>query len=396
MNRRFTWLLFAVAISLLAASAAAQELLDGEFGNIDLGRPLIEPKRFPTLKELRSAARKPQITTVMMFKLYGDGNNHYLPIWSADGMRLAFQRSNVQERSSKILLYQTLSQPQPQSLSDDPQAYDYMFRWGQNSAGAYAFVRIAAEAGGVQVYFAPADGEAAPRTKGAGRYASPALYERTDGIWRLAYDRDGQLLHEAFNAAETIESPLDLGRGTSPRWSRDGFRLLLARGRAGGQLAAYDIALRNLKTGKESLLSKSAVVRSPMWSPTEEHVAWYAKDAGDNKPWRIEVGAAAGTGAARPVGGDVVVNANFEAEGPAWEPSGRRLWYFSHRQHQQAYYPLVTTDLASSEETVVDYPNRCTTPTDLAVNPLTVVPEIVFVAHEGLPQDLFVLFLNHY
>jgi hypothetical protein len=44
----------------------------------------------------------------------------------------------------------------------------------------------------------------------------------------------------------------------------------------------------------------------------------------------------------------------------------------------------------------VDYPKRCTTPGDLAVNPATAVPEMAFAAHDGLPRDLFIVFLNHY
>ncbi len=94
----------------------AQSLLPGEFGDIDLGRTLLEPNRFPTVKELREAVREPQIRSVVMLKLHADGNNHYLPAWSHDGMRLAFQRSNLKQRASKILLFPTLSQPKPSVL----------------------------------------------------------------------------------------------------------------------------------------------------------------------------------------------------------------------------------------------------------------------------------------
>ena len=396
-----TWRIAKLAVLVLALvsatglPAARGQLLEGEFGDIDLGRPLVEPKRFPTLKELRAAVRQSEIRSVFMFKLYGDTNNHYLPVWSADGLRLAFQRSNVQERSSKLLAYPWLSQAQPLNLSDQESAYDYMFRWGQNSAGGYAFVRIDSETAGVHVLFSAGEEAPAPKTSGGGRHASPSLYQRTDGIWRLAYERDGQLMHEAFRGDGAVEAPLPLGRGAAPRWSSDGYRLLFARGR-GNQLGAYDIAVLNLKTEKESLISNSPVVRSPTWSPGEDLAAYYAKEAGDNKPWRIEVASIAGSGKPRVVASDVVVNANFETEGPSWEPSGRRIWYFSHRRRQQAYYPLVAADVAGGEELVVDYPSRVTTPNDLAVNPMTEVPEMVFVAHQDLPQDVFVLFLNHY
>jgi hypothetical protein len=65
-----------------------------------------------------------------------------------------------------------------------------------------------------------------------------------------------------------------------------------------------------------------------------------------------------------------------------------------HRK--QAYYPLLAADVTTGKIDVIDYPNRCTTPYDLAVNPVTEVPEVAFMAHDGLPQDLFIVFMNHY
>jgi hypothetical protein len=72
------------------------------------------------------------------------------------------------------------------------------------------------------------------------------------------------------------------------------------------------------------------------------------------------------------------------------------VWFFSHGRREQAYYPLVAADRETGQSLVVHYPRRCTTPNDLAVNPATAVPEMAFVAVDGLTQDLFVLFLNHF
>ena len=96
------------------------------------------------------------------------------------------------------------------------------------------------------------------------------------------------------------------------------------------------------------------------------------------------------------IGDDVMVNPDFESEGPSWEPSGQRLWYFSHAQREGAYYPLVATDLETGKTQTIHYTKRCTTPSDLAVNPAAKAPEMVFVGHEGLTQDLYVVILNHY
>ena len=42
------------------------------------------------------------------------------------------------------------------------------------------------------------------KTTGRGSYLAPALYRRTDGIWRLAYEHDGQLEHEAWNNSDQL------------------------------------------------------------------------------------------------------------------------------------------------------------------------------------------------
>jgi hypothetical protein len=372
----------------------AQSPLPGEFSDINLGRGLLEPGRFPTVKELRDAVREPKIRSVAMLKLHGDGNNHYLPTWSFDGARLAFQRSNIKERASKMLLFPTLSQLKPAVVDETNPAFDHMFRWGQASDAGYCFSRIDAETGSVHLMLATEGGAPLQHTKGAGRYLSPALYERTDGIWRLAYEKDGELMLEAWRGKEVIDEPIEIGRGSSPRWSASGNALLMARARS-GRIGAFDIAVRVLPD-KETQLSTSDVVRSPAWSPDEQYAAYFAKDAGDNKPWRIEVAAVSGQPKGRVVAQDVVVNASFEADEPTWQPDSRRVWCFSHRHRQQTYYPLVAVDVAGGNEQVIDYPKRCTNPGDLAINPRTIVPELVFVGHDGLPQDVYVLFLNHY
>jgi Tol biopolymer transport system component len=269
-----------------------------------------------------------------------------------------------------------------------------MFRWGQSSPSGYAFSRIDPESGDVHLLLSTDDAPPAPRTKGSGRYLMPALYERTDGIWRMAYEKNGEVMLEAWRGKEVIDAPFALCRGTSPRWNFSGSALLIARARGGGKLGAYDIVARVLPD-KETQLSTSEVVRSPSWSPDERFAAFFAKDAGENKPWRIEVAALAG-GKARALVQDVVVNAGFESDEPTWEPSSRRVWCFSNQHKQQTYYPLVAADVEGGQQHVIDYPQRCTNPGDLAINPKTIVPELVFVGHEGLPQDVYVLFLNHY
>ncbi len=405
MRRQLASTLGLLLAVLLAAPAAAQGLLEGEFGDIDLGRQLLDPERFPTIQELRRAMREPQISAVMMLKLYHDKNNHFLPVWSNDGGRLAFQRSDVAANTSRVLLFQSLASPQPMLLGgESSQSYDYMFRWAVNgqsdeeTPGSYVFARI--EGAGTQVYVSLSGGEPKPCASKGQRHTFPALYERTDRIFRLIYSKDGVLTHEAFTPEGPVEHAISLARGIGARWSRDGRRLLYVRQRAAaGRGFSRDILLRDLKSGNETPLPapRGGSLRSPVWSPDGRLAAYHVREAGANKPWRIRVVATEGKqDQDQTLGDDVVVNETFESEGPAFEPSGQRVWFFSHAQKRQAYYPLVAADVASGKTAIVNYPARCTNPNDLAVNPVTEIPEMAFVGHDGVTQDLFIVFLNHY
>jgi hypothetical protein len=395
-----------IAVALLAVAAvagraerAAAEALEGEFTDINLGRPLLEPDRFPTVQELRAAVRKPEFAAVVMFKLFGDKNNHFLPAWSHDGRRLAFQQSDGSTNSSQVLLYDSRAQAAPKLLSDRPDAYDFMFRWGTSSPDGFVLARVQAESQGANVWASVDKGPLAERTGGGKRYAYPALYERTDRIYRLAYEREGEVWIEAFTATGPVEAPKMLIKGTAPRWGRDGRRLLALRERRRSGLSVdYDVVVRDLAAGSDQVLAAptGGTVRGAVWSPDESFVAWHGRPSGEASPWRIHVAPTAPGGEARVVATDVVVNLDFDSEGPSWQPDGRRIWFFSHAHRREAYYPLAAVDVASGDTLVVEYPQRCTNPLDLAVNPATAVPEIAFVGHDGVTQDLFIVFLNHY
>jgi hypothetical protein len=385
---------------LSVVPAGAAELLPGEFGDIDLGRQLIEPRSFPTIGELRKAVDDPEMKPVLMFKLFTSGDNHHLPVFSFDGRRLAFQRSDARARSSKLLLFPSLDQPQPVLLSDNADVYDYLFCWAINAPAGYAFVRIHPGWPATEVYVSEEGGAPEAKTPSPARRLAPSLFRRTDDIWRLVYEQDGELVHQAWNQDGPVEEPTVLAKGASPRWSRDGYRLLAARPHdASNPASGYDLVVRNLRTEEEVAVYTNAgeTIRSPCWSPDERSAAFYVRNGGEGRPWRIAVGSIDRPSDRRVLGEDVVVNKVFESGGPAWEPSGRRIWFFSHPHQRQAYYPVIAADVATGELKVIDYPPTCTTPGDLVINPrATAVPELAFAGHDGLPRDLFVLFLNHY
>ncbi len=389
-------LFFLIATWLWAEVVPAQTLLEGEFGDVDLGREWIGPSRFPTLSELRAAVRLPQMHPVAMFKLYGDQDNHHLPIWSHDGQRLAFQRSKVGANSSKLLIFDSLGQAEPTLLTKDNDAYDFMFRWGRNSETSFVFVRIEAGRKATRLYFS-ADGRNLEGRPQDGLVQYPALYQWTDGTQRLAFERNGEIVHQTWNANGNQEKILT--RGTSPRWSVDGKRLLLARDVGGpGNLAIYQPVEHDLVREHETALpvSHGAVVRSPVYSPDEQSAAWFEREPREGAPWRVRVCRIATDAQPKTVASDIIVNPDFKTEGPCWEPSGQRLWCFSNAHRREQFFPLVAVAAESGKVTLVEYPVLVTSPHDVAANPKTPVPELAFVGRLGVTQDLFVLFLNHY
>lgn len=390
--------LFSLGFSLALIAPANAQLLDGEFGDIDLGREMLAPDKFPSLRELREVVSRPRIEFVMMIKLHADeSHNHHLPVWSHDGLRLAFQQSRVGVSSSKLLLFGSLAAEKPTLLSERGDDYDYTFRWGLNHPASFVFARIEAASEKTRLFYSDGEGVITPRTPQGGRFFYPSLYERTDGVHWLAYEKKGEIVHHAWSGEEGIERAV--ARGTSPRWSRDGRRLLMAR-QAGlsGSVGSYDIVVRHLREETDTVLSskQGVVVRTPAWSPDETQAAFYESDTRDGAPWRIQVAATNGRGNAATLVDDVIVNPDFKSEGPAWDASGERIWCFSHAHREQEFYPLVAANIATGNVTLVQYPRRATSPRDVSVNPVTAIPELAFVAHDGLTRDLFVVLLNHY
>ena len=385
----------------LTPIAAAQTALKGEFSDINLGRELIGTKRFPTIEELRAACAKPEIETVLMFKVHGDTSQHQLPIWSPDGRRLALQRSvgdkgSGPAGSSQVLLFDSLTQATPRPVQAPSQSYDYMFRWDRNGTDAFVFARIEAGSPVTRLLVSAEERELEPRTDADARSLNPTLFVRDTSLFWMVYEVGDGLIQQAWSGKENQRR--SLGEGSSPRFNRDGTRLLILRRDAtSGRLGAREVGILDLRDSKfVSLLRPGAgVVRSATWSPDERFAAYYYRESSDAAPWRIEAQATDGSGG-RTLADNVVINPDYTTEGPSWEPTGRRVWYFTHTLREQEYYPIAATELVTGATIRVDYPRSVTSPQDLAVNPVTTVPELAFVANRGLPRDLFVVFCNHY
>ena len=273
-----------LAIAFSTRPAAAQDLLDGEFGDIDLGRKLVEPARFPTIRQLRRLAAQPQMSAVLMLKLFGDDNNHHIPIWSSDGQRLAFQRTARQrgEQAAAVCLAGRRAAHAAQHAAGRLRPDVSL---GAEQSGEFCVRPHRWLAANDRDSVFSGERNASSRATSRGQSLYPSLFERTDGVKWLAFERDGQIFHQAWTSGQSEEQPV--ARGTSPRWSRDGRSLLIAR-ESGDRPG--DVSNSGPQCGsshaQESVLSTPTGVflRSPTWSPHERHVACYIRDPGDNTP----------------------------------------------------------------------------------------------------------------
>jgi len=385
---------------------AVAQLVPGEFPDIQLGRELAGFERFPTVAELRAKAAMPARTAVLMLRLHHkEENQHHVPVWSPDGRRLAFQQStgaSAVASNSKVLLFPSLAMPKPLLLTDQPKAYDYMFRWGLGKPGCFVFSRLSPGSSGARVMFsagydAAGKGQVEAKTGATVMHEFPTVYAQTDGVMRLAYEQKGSVMQTAWNAQRSSKA-VEIAAGGAPRWSRDGVRLLMLRGRSrADNVTAFDVVVRNLQSSQEQVVAspETGTLRSPVFSPAENRIAYFARDPGNNNPWRIEFCNAAG-GPAATAAADVVVNKSFKSEGPAWSPDGEQLWFFSNQFQTQAYFPLRVFDCSNGAAASIDYPRVCAAPSDVAVNPVTKIPEIAFTAKNGQSRDLYILLLNHF
>jgi len=412
MIRHFIYSLFLLMCSCSICWPA--DRLSGEFGGIDIGRDIVGRSSFPTISEFRKIVSDPSIKTALAIKLLADEDNHSLPQWSNDGRRLALQNVNKRKQTSIISIFWQMSDAKPVLITKDDNAYDYMFRWGLNRHNSFVFSRLPQRGGATEFwgYLSRATSyiseeerrRAATNMKpqkfnvDGFAYSHPALYVRSDRVIRLVFENNKELM-QAAAATDNYKfgKQKKITKGAVPRWSLNGHQLLalnLTKGRVG----ASELILIDLKkNNNESLVhDDSLLLRSPAWSPDNKYASCFFRRRGGNLKWSIQIAATDDSGIGRVISDDVVVNPDFTTAGPSWEPSGKRVWYFSKNNRRQAHYPFVATDVQSGKKVVVDYPDVITSPMDLTLNPVTKVPEVAFVGKQGGTDDVFVVFLNHY
>jgi hypothetical protein len=412
--------LLLLTVHLLNSSAAnAQDLLPGEMP-VEFGRKMVDPDRFPTVRELMERVDRPDQSAAVVFRFYEDRHNHYAPQWSSDGRALALLRSDVDAHTSKIVLLPSLDAESPTVLYPESASYDHMFTWSASGGHAFAFASTNEPSEFENLYLAALRDKPSPKrvTSGPGVKANPSLWiEGRQG--QLFFSQAGKL--QSLNVE--IERPSDeqrgppLGEGTEASLSPDGRTLVwIERTPVGTTQFSYAMKLRDLPRNTDQRLATppGTILRNPTWSPDGRNIAFYARSV-QQPIWKLYVITApvrirstparrgngnnedeviVGAGQPTVVAQDVRVEEHFQNFGPSWDPRGDRLWFFG-RTADQEYYPLRWTHIDGRAGGQVGYPRRLTTGLDVAVNPNRALRAIAFCAIEDLHQDVIVMLLSH-
>lgn len=401
-----------IAVAWLS-TASAQDLLPGEMP-VAFSRELVEPREFPSVRQLMQRLARPEQSSAITFRYYHDQHNHYAPQWSPDGRSFSVLRSDIEAHTSKVLVFPGVAETRPQVLFAESDSYDHMFAWGSRPP-TFVFASTNEPSEQENLYLGnPSDVKKTRRlTRGPGVKANPSLWLASNN-GRLLFNQSGKICQVDVDADDAREpgEPRQFQDGTEARWSPDGKLFAwVERHDLGGSLASTTLRLRDVQRASDQPLyaQPGSVVRNPAWSPDQRWIAFYARPA-QSPAWSLYVvpvpstrrdgetdsgimAFATGRNAVQ-LASDVRIEEHFQNFGPAWSPASDRLWYFGKAADQE-YYPLRWTATDGRNGGEVAYPRRLTTGLDVAVHPDASRRSLVFCAIEDLSQDVVALLLAH-
>lgn len=194
------------------------------------------------------------------------------PSWSPDGTRLAY----VSFETRKPVVY-------VHRISTGKRIPVANFK-GSNSAPAWSpdsktLAVALTRDGSSQIYLISADGQSSPRrlVSSSGIDTEPQFAPNGTDVY-FSSDRGGspQIYRISTNGGSAKRITFGSGYNVSPRVSPDGKTLAYVTRRKG----KHYIALKDLETGKESLLSEGGSEESPSFSPNGRWLMYATKSGG--------------------------------------------------------------------------------------------------------------------
>ncbi|MEZ5741119.1 MAG: Tol-Pal system beta propeller repeat protein TolB [Burkholderiaceae bacterium] len=194
------------------------------------------------------------------------------PAWSPDGKRLAY----VSFESRKPVVY-------VHTLQTGARLAVANFR-GSNSAPAWSpdsqSLAVALTRDGIsQIYLVSADGSTSPKrlVSSSGIDTEPQFSPDGKSLY-FSSDRGGspQIYRLGLNGGGATRVTFDSSYNVSPRISPDGNRLAFITRRDGG----YFVAVKDLASGNESLLSAGGREESPSFAPNGRWVMYASRASG--------------------------------------------------------------------------------------------------------------------
>jgi Tol biopolymer transport system component/imidazolonepropionase-like amidohydrolase len=226
------------------------------------------------------------------------------PSWSPDGAHIAFQSSDRSKGATGLWAKATAGQQQPRLLSAAGEdVFPFRAAWVSKTECLYTsdgvIKRTGIEKAGIEsgplgtISFEATVTLARPVYARKKRDFDSLAPRRARGVVAPAVSPDGRRI--AFTALgdlwvqeqgkKALQVTDDLFVEAYPRWSPDGTKLVYVSDRQG----EMDVWTRDLKTGDERLVAKSAGASFPAWSLDGSRIAFFGGDAGNPLGGRLQI-----------------------------------------------------------------------------------------------------------
>jgi hypothetical protein len=399
----------AVIILLWPSLVFSQSRQAGELA-VQSGFDLVGRKKLPTLSELEALLTKEnKLRGLITGRIKVPGTSVYAPRWSRSKEKfgLAFQQADLKKEQSKVVIQPGL-QIAPRALINDEFSYESMLIWavGASLEKGPGFGVVSNVTGSSQVHVGSLDGGepiAISDSDSTKRHPATAISKSADGTRvQVVYDAGKDLVARTIQKFPLLNPKEDkrlvLSQGTQARWSLKGQQLIYIRelygdGENRDQVERQEVVILTYQLSAPIVVyagEKGQILRSPIFSPDCTHVAFYARRKGVDPIWDLYV-CDIRSQLNKPVliGQDLVINTVFEHVGPAWSGDSKSLYYFSNKDREEEYYPILRVSRDGKARQKIQYQKHINVANDIHARSWRRGDFIVFTGIDRGPRELY-------